>query len=177
MKKLLSIFVTAIIAMSIMSIGVCASEPLDEIKFEVVDENGNVVEVLDMIYIEEVAEMYEQYLKQRASTVFHDLSSSSYNMSGGSASMVMSSKYFRANSSGRIYYDCETTGVGGNINVYENAGGGYLGSFMLQDYGSNIYGRNGRFTGLDTSTDYVIGILSSGGNFSSYYATFSWSEL
>ena len=29
MKKLLSIFVTAIIAMSIMSIGVCASEPLN----------------------------------------------------------------------------------------------------------------------------------------------------
>ncbi len=175
MKKLLSMLLTVFMLVSLTSF-CCYAETTEDIKFEVLDENGNIVEVLDLVYIEEVAELYEEYKKQRAVQGFHDLSVEPYILSGREASMIIGGSYFNPSSSGNLYYNCEVTGVNGCINIYRNNGysDGYVGTFALQSMGNNTYGRSGRFTHLNPSTYYQIGILSDGGNFTSYYASVSW---
>ena len=180
-KKVLAMSLMVVMALSIMNISVFASEISEEIQFIVTDENGNEVEVLELIYLEDVADAYEQAKLQRwVSTTYYNLSSGPFTMSGNSASVVQCGKHFNANSSGRLYYYGEVTDVNAYVDIYDITNGTYKGSFVLKDQGDGIYSRSGYVTGLSTSSSqyYSFGLRHVGGsNFTTFYTAISWSSL
>ncbi len=180
-KKFVSIALIAVMTLTVMSIGVFAAEHEENIQFVVTDENGNEIEVLDLVYLENVAEAYEQKKLQRwRTTTYYDLSSAPYTISGGTVIIVECGKHFRANSSGRLYYHGEVTDENAYLDIYDITNGTYKGSFLLRDQGDGIYSRTGYITGLGTSTSqyYSFGLGSAGlSNFTSYYAAISWTAL
>lgn len=180
-KKVIAMFLAAVMAMSVMSVSVFADtneEFESEIRFVVI-EDGVEVEVLEPIYIEEVAERYEAEKMQRwASTTYYNLANGAYTISGGTASIVQCNRHFSPNSSNRLYYYGEVTGASSVLNIYDVTNGTYKGSFLLQSQGGGVYSRNGYITGLSSSCYYSYGISAqSTVNFTSYYGAISWTSL
>lgn len=179
-KKILSICLTAIMVISSISFSVSASsddEPV--LQFVELDENGEIIEIVDAVYIQEVADAYEQRKMFRwPLTQFYNLGSGAYSISGGSCLMAFAPVHFYPNSSGRLYYDCEVTGRNAALNIYDVTNERYYGSFHLVDQGNGIYSRNGYVTGLSTSNYYSYGIASlTTDNINSFNASVSWNSL
>ena len=166
--------------MAIVNVGVFAS-PNNEppLQFVELDENGEIVEIVDAVYIQSVADPYEQRkLLKWPSTRYYDLSSDSYTISGGAALMVYAPVHFFPNSSGRLYYNCEVTGRNANLDIYDITNDRYQGSFLLVNQGNNVYSRNGYVSGLNTSNYYSFGVTAVNSyDFDSYYATVSHNSL
>ena len=181
-KKIIAMCLATVMAMSVMCVGAFATETTTEnIQFVETDENGNVIDTVDIVYLEDVAEAYEQNkLKRWTSTSYYNLANGAFTMSGGSAAIVMCKKHFNANSSGRLYYHGEVTDENATLDIYDITNGSYKGSFLLRDQGDGVYLRTGYITGLNTSSSqyYSFGLTYEGtDNFSSYYAAISWSAL
>lgn len=181
-KKFIAMCLAAVMAMSVMCVGAFAAEPAtSNLQFYETDENGNVIDVIDLVYLEDVAEAYEQAKLQRwASTTYYNLANGAYNISGRSAAVVQCGRHFNANSSGRLYFYGEVTDENATVDIYNINSGRYEGSFTLRDQGDGIYSRSGYIPGLSTSSTqyYSFGLTTEGvSNFSSYYAAISWSAL
>lgn len=150
----------------------------NQIQFVTTDENGNEV-VEDLVYIDFIAEAYENQKHMRwPATTYWNLGSSAYTMSGGSALMVTSDRHFYANSANRIYYHGETTGRNAYVSLYDVTAEEYAGSFLLVDQGNNVFSRTGYFSGLGSNVKYSVGVISkTTNNFSSFYTTVAWNAL
>ncbi len=182
LKKILAMCLATVVAMSAMCVGAFAVEPItdDNIQFVETDENGNVIDIIDLVYLDDVAEAYEQAKLQRwVSTSYYDLDDGPYTISGNKAAVVQCGKHFNANSSGRLYYYGEVTGANATVDIYDITNSKYKGSFDLRDQGDDIYLRNGYITGLSTASSqyYSFGLTYKTTNFNSYYAAISWSAL
>lgn len=185
MKKMLSLLLTLVI-ISVSWGVIAATEEVDTamdtpIQFVVLDDDGNEVDVIDLVYIEEVAERYEQSLQLRwASTTYYNLGSGPFTMSGSSGYVIQCTRHFNANSSGRLYYYGEVNTNNAYVDIYDITSSTYKGSFLLQSQGGGLYSRNGYITGLGTGSSqyYSYGLTSAGGgNFTSFYTAISWTAL
>lgn len=179
-KKFLVMGLTVVMAFCIMNVGVLAEQGVsgDKIQFVTTDEDGNITEISDLIYIDEIAEMYNNSKNMRwISTTYYNLGNGAFTISGGSVYTVQSGRHFNCNSNGRIYYHGETTGRNAVVSLYDITNDRYVGSFTLLNEGNGTYRRLGYFSGLSTNIYYSVGLAGDGGNVSSYYATISWNEL
>lgn len=180
-KKIIAMCLATVMAMSVMCVGAFADEPANSnLQFYETDENGNVIDVIDLVYLEEVAEAYEQTKLQRwTSTSYYNLANGPWNMSGRSAGVVQCGKHFNANSSGRLYFYGEVTDENADVNFYDINSGTYVGSFTLRNQGDGIYSRSGYIPGLSTSSShyYSFGLTAESHYFTTYYAAISWNEL
>ena len=183
-KKIVAMIMSIVMVMSAMSVGALASSKNiqeDDIKFVVTDENGNEIKEIELEYIEEVAEAYEQRKLMRLhSTRYYNLANGNVSIGGSVSELyVMSTYHFNANSSGRLYYygECVCPDQP-RVDLYDITNDTYKGSAALYDQGSNIYYRSGYFTGLSTSSSqyYSFG-MSADVNFSNYYGVMSWSAV
>lgn len=179
-RKSLSMCLVAILSLSFMCIDVTADESTENIHFVETDENGNIVEIINMVYLENVAEAYEQNkLLRWTKTSYYDLADGPLTINGNSADIVESTKHFNANSSGRLYYYGEVTDGNAYIDLYDITNGKYKGSFALKSQGGGIYSRSGYITGLSSSSSqyYSFGLSAKESAFSSYYAAISWNSI
>lgn len=182
-KKALSILLSLAVVCSIACAPAFAEETYtttdNDIKFVVLDDSGNEVEVLELEYIESVAQAFQRrQLLRWTTTTYYDLSNGSYTMYGGSATVVECGLHFKPNSAGRLYYYAEVQGNNATIDLYNITSGKYQGSITLQNQGNSLYSKNGFFAGLSTSTNYSYGLTATTiYPFSSHYAVISWNNL
>lgn len=183
-KKITAMCLAVVMAMSVMSIGALAdvAEPeTDNIQFVETDKDGNVIDTIELVYLNDVAEAYEQSkIRRWASTSYYNLGSGPLTMSGDSAMVVQCRKHFNANSSGRLYYHGEVTDENASVDIYDITNRTYKGSFVLRNQGDGVYSRTGYVTGLNSSSSqyYSFGLTGEGTtNFTSYYTAISWTSL
>lgn len=182
-KKIMAIGLSAIMALSILSTFAFASENAEEdtIYFVQTDKDGNVIDTVEPVYLDYVAEKYEQSKLMRwPSTTYYNLANGAYTMSGKSGAFILCTKRFNANSLGRLYFYGEVTGdPTATLDIYDVTNDKYQGSFNLLDQGNGTYMKNGYIVGLNTASNhyYSYGLGTDDGGFSSYYAAISWNAL
>lgn len=178
--RILAMCLTAIMILSAMCMPAFAAETEEKIQFVETDENGNIIEIGELEYIEEVAEAYaNRKLARWPSTSYYNLANGPTTISGGKSAYVMSTKRFNANSSGRLYYHSEVTDKNATLDIYDINTDDYKGSFRLTDQGDGTFSKTGYITGLKTSSSqyYSFGLSCVTSSFSSYYAAISWTSL
>lgn len=180
LTKILALCLAAIMTLSVTCIPAFAAGAEEKIQFVETDENGNIIEVGELEYIEKVAENYANRKFARwPATSYYNLANGPTTISGGKSAYVMSTKRFNANSSGRLYYYGEVTDKNATLDIYDITSDEYKGSFRLKDQGDGTYSKSGYITGLTTSSNqyYSFGLSCVTSSFSSYYAAISWSSL